>query len=184
MTDSLKGRLIVATPILGDRNFHRTVVLMLEHTEEGAVGVVVNRPSATTLADSLPGWDRFSAHPSVVFVGGPVEESAVICLALAAEDVDDDLCSRLLGDLGTFDLTRDPDEVGGAIEQLRVFAGYAGWSAAQLEDEIDAGAWFVLDAEPEDALSESPEELWPAVLRRQRGRARIFANYPPSLSVN
>ena len=184
MTEPLKGRLLVATPSLGDPNFERTVVLVLEHGEDGAVGVVLNRPSETELSDPLPGWQRFATAPQVVFVGGPVSPDAAICLARSWPDEQVEAYQPLLDSLGTVDLSADPDEVASALAAIRVFVGYAGWGPGQLEGEIDAGAWFVVDARPEDALSAEPEGLWEAVLRRQRGPLAMFANFPTNPSMN
>jgi putative transcriptional regulator len=170
---SLKGRLLVAALVLADPNFHRTVVLVLEHLDDdGAVGVVLNRPTDVLVHAALPDWDRVAAAPSVVFVGGPVAEGSALCLGRlpGAEAVE------------VVDLERDPDDV--AAEQIRLFVGYAGWGPGQLEDEIEEGAWFVVDAHPDDPLSDDPEGLWTRVLRRQRGHLRLLALYPPSPSVN
>jgi putative transcriptional regulator len=181
-TDGFGGRLLVASPSLHDPNFERTVILLLEHGE-GALGVVLNRPSDTAIDEPLPAWRLQAAEPSVVFVGGPVGEAA-ICLAHSRGSAPADGWQQLFGDLGTLDVARDPDEVGVPVDGLRVFAGYAGWGAGQLEEEIAAGAWFVLDAEPEDAFSPDPAGLWRRVLRRQRGMLSTVANFPADLSVN
>jgi putative transcriptional regulator len=182
--ENLKGRLLVATPALGDPNFDRTVVLVLEHNEDGAIGVVLNRPTATDVAEPLPGWHRLAADPPVVFVGGPVAPDAAICLVRSWPDESVEAYQPLIDSLGTVDLSIDPDEVSSALQAVRVFVGYAGWSSGQLEDEIQAGAWFVVDAVPEDALSSDPDRLWEAVLRRQRGRLAMFANFPPNPTFN
>lgn len=185
MTASCKGRLLVATPTLGDPNFDRTVVLVLEHTAEGAVGVVLNRPSATELAEAgadWGGWDLLAAAPSVIFVGGPVSRNAVICLGHATADEVDGYQS-LLPPLGLLDLAGPPPP-GGEVKTIRLFAGYAGWGEGQLESEIAEGAWFVVDADPGDALTGEPGELWGEVLRRQGGRLALFAACPPDPSVN
>ncbi len=183
MFASHRGRLLVATPELGDPNFDRTVVLLLEHTPEGAVGVVLNRPSGTPLTEAgadWNGWDAFAAQPDVVFVGGPVARTAVIAVARIADGKLDGF-QPVLGDLvGIVDLAVDP--VG--VEAVRLFAGYAGWGGGQLEAELAAGGWFVLAARPSDPLSEDPEELWREVLRRQGGRLALFAACPPDPSLN
>jgi len=194
VTDDLKGRLLVATPNLGDPNFERTVVLILEHGQEGALGVVLNRPSEMDLAEPLPEWARAAAHPPVLFIGGPVAPSAAVCLArVAATDGSPDGRSpryraegwqAVLGALGTMDLDSDPDQTIPGLEEIRVFAGYAGWGPAQLESEIDQGGWFVVDADVSDPLSPAPEQLWSAVLRRQRGTLALFAAYPADPSLN
>lgn len=177
------GRLLVATPVLGDPNFDRTVVLVLEHEHEGAIGLVLNRPSETDVAEPMPEWDDVAATPSVIFVGGPVAQTAVIGLARHAGRA-----ARgwhpLLGGVGIVDLADGPEGVGPPIEQLRLFAGYAGWGADQLEAEIDAGAWWVVDAWPEDVLSPEPQRLWTDVLRRQPGRLALYAHFPTDPTAN
>jgi putative transcriptional regulator len=190
--ESRRGRLLVATPELGDPNFDRTVVLLLEHTAEGAVGVVLNRPSETALGDAgtdWGGWDILAAPPGVVFVGGPVARTAVIAVArlspggpgVSPEDIKLSGFQPVLGDfVGIVDLTAEPE----GVEAVRLFAGYAGWGGGQLEAEISAGGWFILDALPSDPLSDEPEELWAAVLRRQGGSIALFASCPPDPSLN
>jgi putative transcriptional regulator len=174
-----QGRLLVATPLLGDPNFERTVVLLLEANEDGAVGVVLNRPSGTVLVDALPEWAGRAADPAVVFVGGPVEQTAAIGLARH----DDGLTAEVLDGVGLVDLGQEPDTAP-AVEAVRIFAGYAGWGPGQLEVEIDEGAWFVVDADPDDPLSPDPEDLWRSVLRRQRGEVALYAAFPDDPSLN
>ena len=170
---------------MGDPNFERTIVLMLEHDEPGAVGLVLNRPSELEVAEPLPGWSRFAAHPPVVFVGGPVTPSGAICVARLADGAKElDGWTRVVGQLGVFDLELDPDVAGGPIEELRVFGGYAGWGAGQLEGELEENAWFVVDSEPGDPFTATPDQLWRTVLRRQPNRLRLFASFPPRLSFN
>ncbi len=188
MPRSLKGRLLVASPVLTDPNFDRTVVLVLEHNDEGAIGVVLNRPSDTMLVETLPGWHSVAAAPGVVFVGGPVAPTAAIGLGVAASapdsDGEGDGWTRVLGPLGTVDLGRDPDELQPVVREVRVFAGYAGWAAGQLEGELQVGGWFVVDADVGDALASNPGSLWRAVLKRQRGTLSWLANYPDDISTN
>ena len=180
----LKGRLLVATPNLGDPNFERTVVLVLEHGDAGALGLVINRPSDLDLAEPLPQWAGAAAHPSVVFIGGPVAPSAAVCLARLATGDGADGWQPLLGPVGTLDLDSDPDHALPRLGEIRVFAGYAGWGPAQLESEIGAGGWFVVDAHHADPLSHAPEDLWSTVLRRQRGSVALFAAFPTDPSLN
>jgi putative transcriptional regulator len=191
---SLRGRLLVATPPLVDPNFARTVVLMLEHGAEGSLGLVLNRPSTTELADALPAWYDIVSRPALVFIGGPVSADAVIALGRrphappAAPDsrpaADDDGWIPLIGDLGTIDVGRDPSDVAPGVEELRVFLGYAGWAPHQLEEELRQGSWFVVEADATDAFATDPSSLWTDVLRRQPSRIAIFATCPPDPSVN
>ncbi len=180
----LKGRLLVATPALSDPNFDHTVVLVLEHGEDGAIGVVLNRPTPTELADALPGWHRLAADPPVLFSGGPVAPDAAICLGKGWPGEEVEGYEPLFGTVGTVDLTVDADSVSSALQSIRVFVGYAGWGEGQLEGEIEAGAWFVVDSHPDDALSGQPDDLWQVVLRRQRGSVAMFANFPPNPAMN
>ena len=176
----------MATPLLGDPNFSRTVVLMLEHDAEGSLGVVLNRPSPLPVDDPLPDWARFAADPPVVFVGGPVAKGSVIALARHSVDVTlpDGTWDHVIGRVGVLDIGVDADEVGPALDAVRVFTGYAGWGPEQLDGEIDEGAWFVVDAEAEDALTVIPDELWARVLRRQPPPLNRLALYPADPAVN
>lgn len=178
--ESLRGRLIVATPSLPDPNFDHSVVFVLDHDDDGAIAIIVNRPSELTIAESLPEWHDLAAEPSVVFAGGPVERGALIGLALLGPGAADGWL-RVTGQVAVLDLARDPEEVSIDVELVRVFAGYAGWGPGQLEAEVEAGAWFVLDAEPEDAFADGPEELWREVLKRQGG---LFRTFPTDPSTN
>lgn len=181
---SLKGRLLVATPVIGDPNFERTVVLLLEHNEDGALGLVLNRPTDVDVLDPLPEWYSLTADPSVVFVGGPVEQGAAIGLAQVSGVTPDDSWSPVLGTIGTFDLSRDPGDLSPVVEQVRIYAGYAGWGAGQLETELDMEAWFVVEGESDDVLSRDPATLWESVLRRQGGDLALLSFCPPDPSTN
>jgi putative transcriptional regulator len=180
----LTGRLLVAAPTLRDPNFSRTVVLVLEHSPEGALGLVLNRPSETSLDEPLPQWHDRAAPPAVVFVGGPVRPESAICIARSNADGGSDGWQPLFDRLGTLDLGRRPGDVGVVIDRLRVFAGYAGWGPGQVEGEISAGAWWVVEAGPGDALAPAPRSLWRDVLRRQPGVLGAVANFPADLAVN
>jgi putative transcriptional regulator len=182
------GRLIVANPLLPDPNFDRTVVMLLAYGDDGALGVVLNRPSQTMLSAPLPRWEHLAASPAVVFVGGPVQHQAVICLARAlghpAADVPPSGWSAVLPDVGTLDLDLEPEGLHASFSQVRVFAGYAGWTAGQLEAEIKAGAWWILDASSDDPFCDEPEDLWKRVLRRQGGSLALVAAYPDDPRLN
>ncbi|HSM66265.1 MAG TPA: YqgE/AlgH family protein [Ilumatobacteraceae bacterium] len=185
-TSPTKGRLLVATPPLEDANFDRTVIFVLEHHDEGAIGVVINRPSYEALDEPLDRWIDLQSAPSSVFTGGPVEESALIALAETTQPLsgEEEYLSPIVGTIASADLTADPALVAAEVKGVRVFRGYAGWGPGQLEGEIDAGAWLVLDSEPGDVFSAEPDELWRTVLRRQPGRLAWLADAPDDLSAN
>lgn len=183
MAETLRGRLLVASPALRDPNFDRTVVLLLEHTEEGALGVVLNRPSELDLAEALPEWGALALEPAVVFVGGPVQTGSLIGLAAAWTDAKVEGWTPLIGRVGAVDLEH-PDALAPGVGEVRIFSGYAGWASGQLEGELEVGAWFVLDAAPDDAFSPEPDRLWRTVLRRQGGRMALMAGYPEDPELN
>ncbi len=187
MTDFWQGRLLVATPALTDDPFWRTVVMLVQHSDEdGAVGVVLNRPTGTGLEEVLPGWALLSPDPTVVFEGGPVEQTSALCLGRVSADA-----AALTGEgfavvagapwLATVDLDVDASS---AVQEVRVFAGYAGWSPGQLEGEVADGAWWVVDALPGDPFVSAPERLWAQVLRRQGPPLALVATHPTDPRLN
>lgn len=183
--ESLAGRLLVATPSLEDPNFDRTVVLILQHDDvEGAMGLVLNRPSGLPLEEELGDWGALAAPPDEVFIGGPVQPEVAIALGWLDHSVTvPEGMQPVMDGLGVVDLRRSPDEVPGLLA-VRVFAGYAGWGAGQLEQEIAEGAWFTLDADPWDPATSDPDELWRQVFKRQSDRLRMLATFPDDPSLN
>jgi putative transcriptional regulator len=183
--DGLTGRLLVATPTLEDPNFRRTVVLVLDHSDDGALGIVVNRPLEVDVAAVLPAWQPYTTNPGRLFQGGPVQlDSALGLVAVPGDGREPEGVRRIIGSLGLVDLDTPPDALAGDVAGLRIFAGYAGWSSGQLEDEIGEGAWYVVDSEPRDPFTDAPEGLWRAVLRRQRGDLALVSTYPDDPSMN
>jgi putative transcriptional regulator len=183
--ESTARRLLVATPTLLDPNFSRAVLLMLEHNDEGAIGVVLNRPTEALLAEALPEWSALAGEPAVAFLGGPVQpEEAVIGLARVAVPRVTDTWQPVLGAIGTIDLGRSPEDAQVEVEAVRVFAGYAGWGSRQLELELARHDWFVVDVVPDDVFTRDPGALWRTVLRRQGGDLAIAANFPDDPSNN
>jgi putative transcriptional regulator len=179
--------LLVATPLLADPNFERTVVLLLTHGDDGAFGVVLNRPSGTEVLELVPGWAGAAAEPSLMYLGGPVGQSAVVGLGVVeGEPPGEELpgWQRVVGPVGTIDLNLDPADVATPLAGVRLFAGSAGWISGQLEGEIDEEAWWVLDSEPGDVVSSEPAGLWEHVLRRQPQPTSFFAVFPPDPLVN
>ena len=180
--ESTKGRLLVAVPGLIDPNFARTVILMLEHTDEGALGVILNRPRLVGGGEAVPRWAPRLAYPARLHNGGPVSTDSVIGLGRGPVGPLQGL-SPLMGRIGVVDLHRDPTEVP-EIDEVRLFAGYAGWSANQLEAELAAGGWMVVDSHEEDVRSPDPDGLWRHVLGRQVGIASLLGDYPDDASLN
>jgi putative transcriptional regulator len=187
---SRSGQLLAATPMLGDMNFRRTIVLIVEDDPaEGTLGVVLNRPSEIPVRQVLEPWTDLVTGPSVLFQGGPVSPDSALALALPRGESEPigwrSLAgSRLMSRIGLVDLGAPPELLADGIASLRVFAGYAGWGAGQLEAEIDAGAWLVLDGLPEDAFAADPDRLYPDVLRRQGGEMALLSTYPDDPVLN
>ena len=170
--DSLRGRLLVAGPTLLDPNFARTVVLVGEHNEDGALGVVLNRPSETTVGEAVPDLVDLADAEDPVHVGGPVQPAAVLVLAEYEEP--DDAVQLVTGAVGFVAVDEDDDRVSTLPGRARVFAGYAGWGPGQLESELERDDWIVVDADPEDVFDADAASLWSRVLDRQGGRLRLL----------
>ena len=178
---SLAGQLVVAMPGMADPNFARTVVLVVEHTAEGAVGMVLNRPTEADLLDHLPGWWSAAVNPKVVFIGGPVGEGGGIGLARGVGSAPLEGWPEVLG-IRAVDLESEPGADSGL--EARVFTGYSGWGPGQLESELSSRSWFVVDASADDVFTSKPEHLWEEVLRRAGGRYAWFATYPADPRLN
>jgi putative transcriptional regulator len=183
MTDSLRGTLLLAAPALKDPNFDRTVILIAEHSDEGAMGLVLNRPSEAAVADAVPDLTWIASSDEPVYVGGPVAANGVIVLAewddpaKAAVLIDDDL-GFVPGD------SEDTDALAAAVRRTRVYAGHAGWGPGQLEDELAEDAWIVKAPLREELFSDDAEGLWSAVLRRKGREFALLSTMPPDPSLN
>jgi putative transcriptional regulator len=179
------GRLLLAGPGLEDPNFRRTVVFMIEHSDEGALGVVLNRPSEIDLDEAIPQWADLAAEPSNVFIGGPVEQGAVLGLGHVVADEAPTGVTPINAGIGVLDLEADPVHLLGDVAAIRLFTGYAGWGPGQLDGEIALGGWIIVDAEPGDVTTTEPVDLWRAVLRRQPDHdLALLAMFPDDLSAN
>jgi putative transcriptional regulator len=178
------GKLLIAEPMLGDPNFERSVVLMIEHNEDGALGVVLNRPTHLEVAAVLDDWAALAADPPVLYVGGPVEQNGVIALGRRAPGAPTDGWGQVIGDLGTIDLHREPVDIASGLDGVRFFAGYSGWGPGQLESELAEDAWMVVESSVDDVFAPDAETMWRSVLRRQDGKLSMLANFPPHPSMN
>ncbi|HPU12339.1 MAG TPA: YqgE/AlgH family protein [Aeromicrobium sp.] len=179
-----RGQLLVATSAIGVGPFRRSVVYLLDHDEDGALGVIVNRPLDSDVEDVLPQWsDRVNA-PDCLFDGGPVSMDAALALGVVADaNNSPDGWRQTSGRVGLVDL-EGPAPAAGIFLGLRVFAGYAGWAAGQLEAEIEEGSWIVVPALESDVTSAVPETLWSEVLRRQPGETRYWSTLPDDPGLN
>jgi len=178
---TLQGQLLVASPALLDPNFKRAVVLITEHNEEGAAGLVLNRPSDAEVSELVPQLEPLVDDGEHIWMGGPVQQNAVLVLG---EFVDpDDAAVPLFGALG-FPSLDEPHEVVPLTTRRRIFAGYAGWGSGQLEDELAREDWILEPAQPDDAFTEAPDELWADVLRRKGGIYELVARMPEDPRVN
>ncbi len=182
MDEIRPGKLLVASPLLEDPNFRRAVVLVCMHgSTEGTMGVIINRPLEIPVVDRLAAWSELVASPAVFFEGGPVEPNLVLALARGDRE---QLSTEVEPGFGLADLDPDSEADPGVFEQLRLFGGYAGWGADQLETELGEGAWYVVDAAPGDAFADEPHTLWREVLRRQTGELQMLAFYPERIELN
>jgi putative AlgH/UPF0301 family transcriptional regulator len=185
LADVRPGSLLVAMPSLSDPTFAGTVVYVLDHSETGTLGVVLGRPSQVEIRDVLPDWCDLAVEPGVFHVGGPCETDTALCLATSPAAVPDGGLRRVADDVYLVDLDSDPADLHDHLDGLRVFAGYAGWSAGQLAGEIAEGAWACVPGRPEDVLSDvAGPELWRSVMGRQSGRLAVLSAAPADPSAN
>lgn len=182
--DWTRFRLLLSVPDLGDVNFDQTVVYMVEHNEEGALGLVLNRPSDTDVSEHLPELDGPLLDPPVFFVGGPVSVGGLLALGRRRMGAETRNVAALPGPLALVDPEALVDGEVEGLDALRLYTGYSGWGPGQLEAELAAGAWYVVDAMPDDVLCADPQHLWRNVMRRQGGRLASQALYPDDPSVN
>jgi putative transcriptional regulator len=180
--DSARGQLLIAGPSLLDPNFWRTVVLVIEHTDEGALGLVLNRPSETTVGEAVSQLEDLVDLGDQLFIGGPVQPSAVIVLAEFEDATDAALIA--FADVGVLGISASLEEVSAGVRSGRAFVGHSGWGPGQLDGEIERGDWILEPARREDAFSAEPRELWPEVLTRKGGSYALIARMPPDPSVN
>jgi putative transcriptional regulator len=182
--ESLQGKLLVASPSLVDLNFRRTVVLLGEHGEEGAMGVVLNRPSETPVEEAAEGLAPLVEPGALVHVGGPVSPEAVVVLA----EVDDPVVTAelVVGDVGFLrgDLNLEDETVVDVVRRARVFAGYAGWTPGQLEAELETTDWLVEPVLPDDLFAPPDQDIWADIIRRKGGSYRLVATMPFDPTLN
>lgn len=180
--ESLRGKLLIASPALVDPNFARTVVLVAAHDEEGAIGVVLNRPSPLTVGETVPELVAVAGADAAVHVGGPVRESALVVLAEFADP--SAAAGLVVADVGLVAADAETEALPDAVRRARVYAGHAGWGPGQLESELEQEAWFVEPPLPGELFPVDPEQLWSDVLTRKGGRYALVARMPPDPSVN
>jgi putative transcriptional regulator len=177
---SLRGKLLVSSPSLLDPNFRKTVVLVAHHDDEGAMGLVLSRPSEVAAADAVPLLEGLPGCDDPVFVGGPVQPDAFMVLA-EFEDVEE-AAAPIMEDLGFMPADIEPEDL--SIKRIRLFAGYSGWGAGQLEAELEEPSWIVVDAETDDAFADDPDQLWRTVLHRKGGPFSLMENMPFDPEMN
>ena len=186
MLESTAGRLLVATPLLTDPNFERTVIFVCFHDANGAFGLVLNRPVGAPAGDLVPDWQPLLTPPGELHSGGPVERSSFLGLGAMEGPRDEGIewWTPIAHGVGLVNLAGDVEEAADALEALRVYHGYTGWGGGQLDAEIGENSWFVVDADPEDPFTERPGRLWNTVLGRQRGELAMYGTYPEDAKVN
>jgi putative transcriptional regulator len=180
--ESSRGQLLIAGPALADPNFWRTVVLIVEHTEEGALGLVLNRASETTAGEAVPGLAELLDPESLLFVGGPVQPSAVVILGEFEDPGDAAVIA--FDEIGVLTAEPSAELLSAGVREARAFAGHSGWGPGQLEAELESGSWILEPARREDAFCADPDSLWSDVLARKGGRYRLVARMPIDPSLN
>ena len=190
--ESLKGNLLIASPALADPNFSRSVVFLAEHNDEGAFGVVLNRPGSLKVRDL---WESISEKPSKcecrTYEGGPVQKNSLIILHgfddLSSDD-DQVIAGVHLGsELPLLErvIARGDENPKDELKQkFRLFCGYSGWGAGQLDAEMKAGGWLTLPARSEHVFHTAPEKLWGLALKDVGGPYTFFSMMPPNPEHN
>lgn len=179
------GQLLVAAPALSDPNFSDSVVLVLDSDADGTLGVILNRPSPVSIGEVLPQWRGIPSDPDVLFRGGPVSTDGALAVGILTRGDDEPVGFRRVVDLfGVVDLDAPTELTAGAIAGMRVYAGYAGWGAGQLADEIARGDWLVVPAIASDITRADVTTLWRDVLRRQPGELAWNATRPVDPEMN
>ena len=178
--NSLQGKLLVSSPALVDPNFRKTVVLIAHHDDEGAMGLVLSRPSDVSAAEAVPLLEGIPGASDPIFVGGPVQPDALMVLA----EFDDvaEAAAPIMEGIGFMPADAEPEDL--TIRRLRLFAGYSGWGSGQLEAELAEDSWIIVDAISEDAFADDPDELWRGVLHRKGGAFELMENMPYDPGLN
>jgi putative transcriptional regulator len=180
---SLKGQLLLDGGRLQGSFFHRSVVLVCQHNEEGAFGLILNRQSSATLGDALSGQFPDALRSLPLFVGGPVETQALSYLHADLLMPDANVMPGLSLGHALDDLVELGQEAS-LIRRVKVFAGYAGWAAGQLEEEMQREAWLTHPASIDLVFSDAPDQLWQRIVSRKGWIYRLMAGGPDDLSKN
>ncbi len=181
------GSLLVSSVELVEPTFRRTVVYIIEHNDAGSLGVVINRPSETSVENVLPRWTDLAASPRALYVGGPVKRDSALCLATIRTGVDIeeiDGVRRVDGRVVMVDLDSNPADIASLVEGVRIFAGYSGWTLGQLEGELERDDWMVVSALASDIIGPPKIDLWAHVLRRQPMPLAMLASHPIEVERN
>jgi putative transcriptional regulator len=191
---SLAGLALLATPVIGDERFAQTVILMVNHDDEGALGLVLNEPGFLAVDETLPAWADRAGAPPLVFMGGPMSPDRALGLARVDAGTPVPAVGTVFTPLpqwpaddhtvGLLDLSADPDVVPATVHSVRVFAGYAGWGPGQLESELSVGAWWTTPVRANDVLGDDPGGLWARIVARQPGTRALFSRFPGDPSLN
>tara|TARA_R110002072_G_scaffold99008_1_gene218008 strand:- start:143834 stop:144409 length:576 start_codon:yes stop_codon:yes gene_type:complete len=191
MSRSLRGHFLIASKNLRDRNFFKAVVLMLEHSDDGAMGVVINHPMDVSVSSALSKHFEMSRAGQCLLAGGPVEENALLILHNST-DYDQEHDPVVPGVfVGTspdvfekvVETSLQEDDSGNDF-QFRIYAGYSGWGAGQLEQEMNHGDWFTLPASAEMVFDREPYDVWEEAMKLLHERKRFFPNQPQNPEWN
>ena len=179
MSDTqLAGSFLVATPVVGGLPFDRAVIFILEHGDDGAVGLIINAATDVPVVDHLPDLDATPSTPGTIHIGGPVETDSAILLGRSGTA--DFVQPTPLGDVGVV----DPEELPGDLDHLRVFAGYSGWEGGQLEAELEEGAWWVLPANRDDIFADDTADMWERLVAEAPGTIPFHRTFTRDVSSN
>lgn len=176
------GKLLIAEPYMGDENFERTVILLCEHNANGSFGLVLNQPTQLTLSDVID--DTYSDQK--LLIGGPVDRNTLHFVHRLGNQVENAITiGENIQWAGNFDYVKTMLNIGTInADDIRLFVGYSGWGAGQLQREMDRNAWFVADADASLIFDTPVNAIWRATLKKMGGNFRVIANYPTDPRLN
>lgn len=178
-----QGRVLISEPFLGDTYFKRSVVLLTDHSEEGSVGFVLNKPIDVKLQDVLQDFPKFD---SGISLGGPVNTNTVHFLHTLGNEIPNSIQVKDNVYWGGDFSSLTQLVAGGLVrkDQLRFFLGYSGWSADQLKNEIEENAWLIAEISTQLIMKSEKQEFWHDVLKKMDNKYKVWANFPENPGLN
>lgn len=178
-----KGKILISEPFLNDTNFKRTIILLTEHSDEGSIGFVLNKPTDYRVHEVIEEFPKFDAK---VYYGGPVQLNTLQFIYKGENIIEDSIeISHGIYCGGSFDILKTAIENNTANpENFKFFLGYSGWTEGQIDNELELNSWIVANTTIENIFSNEPEKLWRDILKGMGKKFAILASFPDNPSLN